>query len=80
MNRVFQLVRAEDGTRTREVMMPREKLAHLLFNGESYMEGITPQDIVLCVGEEEPDTGEFSFSLAPLMSVETFVKYFRNEV
>lgn len=71
MRRVFQLIRADNGTRSPPVITTREELAQLLHQG---VEGLASDDLVLCVGDLSGD--QLEVGAAPLMRVDTFCNNF----
>lgn len=72
MKRLFQLVKAEDGTRTAVFVSTREQLAQLLTEG---VQGVSIDDFVLHLGDV-PEDKDFSFGQAPLLTVHTFCQHF----
>jgi hypothetical protein len=75
MKRVFQLVRSSDGIRSVPVVCTREEFATTLFSDGKYLDGISGEDLVLCLGDVAEDD-QFAFGQAPLMRVDNYITSF----
>lgn len=75
MKRVFQLVRSSDGIRSVPVVCTREEFAQYLFSDGKLLDGISDEDLVLCLGDVG-DNEEFSFGQAPLMRIDSYLNAF----